>query len=275
MNRGTGENDPFDADARHEHMDREHHAYDGAERVGGVDEADGALTCAATHELTREQRQRHPRTEARRDHDERCDQLADDVESDIAARGAREAVQEPGHEIEREAVCRQGECGAGTHEHHDAGKVGRRIPDALDLSPHIESTQREAQDERAQHELERVGRAAEDQAQHPDPAELVHERGGAGEAGGECEPAGPRVMARAHHRRDRVRAPGSGSPRSSAQIKSDERHIENSRDADRARQPDGVNQHETADEHTDRCAQAVGEVQGRPESPRADPASGG
>ncbi len=70
---GAAENHSFDTDARHEDMDREHHAQDGAEGIGRIDRADRALAGPSTHELACEERQCHACAEARRDHDERRD----------------------------------------------------------------------------------------------------------------------------------------------------------------------------------------------------------
>ena len=94
MDGRAGENDALDADERHQHVDRQQHADDRAERIGRIDRADGALAGAAAHELVRQQRQRHARAKGRRNHDQRGDQLADQVESDIAAARAREDARE-------------------------------------------------------------------------------------------------------------------------------------------------------------------------------------
>ena len=122
-----------------------------------------------------------------------------------------------------------------------------------------------------------MSRAAEHQAQHADPTELVHERGRARQAGREREPAGPRVFAQAYGDGERLRT----GFRLRAKLCPDhhgEQHVEQSRNADGARQADCVNQQETADEHADGRTQAVGEVQGRqsfpgPIRPAADDAT--
>ena len=93
---------------------------------------------------------------------------------------------------------------------------------SLDAPPHVQPAECQAEDEGAQHQLERMGRAAQYQAQHPDPADLVHERGRAGQERRDREPAGERVLARGARRRcgrvARLRVPSE--PRTAAQTTS-------------------------------------------------------
>ena len=68
------------AEQRQADVHREHHAGDRAERVGGVDLADRGFAGAAAQQRAGDERQRHAGAERRRQHDQRGDRLAREVE---------------------------------------------------------------------------------------------------------------------------------------------------------------------------------------------------
>jgi hypothetical protein len=104
--------------------------------------------------------------------------------------------------------------------------------------------------------------------QHADPADLVDERGRAGEERDDEHETPGRVPAAA-----RLDATGKGrggrAPRlriATGRDRPDQRRehqVDDAGDADRARKPERVDQDEAAREHADRRAQAVGEVEQR------------
>ena len=65
----------------------------------------------------------------------------------------------------------------------------RTVSAGVDASAHPQAAEGDSEDERREHELEGVRRAAEHERQHPDPADLVHEGGHAREAGDDEEQA--------------------------------------------------------------------------------------
>ena len=74
------------------------------------------------------------------------------------------------------------------------------------LRPDPERAQREAQDERGEHQLEGVRRAAQHQGEHADPVDLVDERGDGGPEAGEEEQRAQRLgrQPAGVHRRGRL-----------------------------------------------------------------------
>ena len=88
---------------------------------------------------------------------------------------------QPPHQRERLAV--EEERGERERPHRELQVRERphRRGEAVDPALDPETTERETEDERAEHELERVRGGAEDQRQHADPGHLVHEGRGAGD----------------------------------------------------------------------------------------------
>ena len=120
---------------------------------------------------------------------------------------------------------------------------------------------RMSENERRKHQLERVRRAAQNKAQHADPSDLVQERD---EPGSKCGPGEPTdAPIRASGRR-----PLSGAFRFAVSLSKQpddgrEHDIEQPRGQKRSRQPEQLDQHETADQDTNRCPEAIGEIEER------------
>jgi hypothetical protein len=181
VERRAGDDQPLQAEQRQAEMDGDQHAGDGAGRVGGVDLADGALARAAAQERHRNERQRHAGAERRREHHGQADGVAHHVEREIAALAARERLQRELHELEARHVHRQrGERGD-AHRHLHPAEQAHAVRRGLDAAPYPQAAEGDAENERRQHQLESVRRAAQHQREHADPADLVHERGQAGE----------------------------------------------------------------------------------------------
>ena len=109
------------------------------------------------------------------------DDVADQIEAGITCRAsASNALIVAAITSNSEAV---GRAASATprmrHEREHHGERARGLGNPVDASANPEPAERESQDERAEHELEGMGGTAEHQAQHPDPGDLVDERGDA------------------------------------------------------------------------------------------------
>ena len=243
-------------------MHGEHHADDRAQRVCRVDLSNGRLPGAAPKQRSGEKRQRHAGEKGRRQHHQRGDAGAGEIEHDVARAVAREALHQRLHQRERHVVQRQrGEGGDRHRDLHAAQQPLRRLR-RIDAPAHGQPAQRQAEDESGEHQLEGVGRSSEHERQHANPADLVNERGEAGEERrGEQQINGFPGLAACRLQSSSGRGPGDQPDEQSNE------DIEQARGAQRSRKPERSNHDETARENAERRAQAVGEVQHRDRFP--------
>ncbi len=241
-------------------MHCEHHPCDCAHGVRGVDAADRRLARAAAQERRGEKRQRHAGEESRGQHDQRADRAAREVEQRVAGVVARQALHQGFHQAESQVVDRQrGERGE-AHGELDPGERARRIR-GIDAAANGEAAERKAEDEGGEHQLERVRRGAQHERQHPDPDDLVDERGEAGEERHRNEQRrGLRAARRGEDRRQRA---GEEAHRRG------DGEIEHAGAAQRARQARPGDEDEAARQHAERAAEAVREVEHRHRLARA------
>jgi hypothetical protein len=130
--------------------------------------------------------------------------------------------------------------------------------DGINPAAYCQPPEREAEDEDREHQLERVCRGAEHEREHPDPADLVDERGKARQQRDRVEQPRRRLVVRGACRERRI-------PRRPRRHPDDrgEREVDRRRTAQRPRQADPLDQDEAARQHADGRAQAVGEIQHR------------
>ena len=180
---GTDYQGELEPDGRHQHVHGEQHAGDGAEGICGVHLADCALAAPAAQQHLCEKRQRHSCEESRREHHRERQRVAEQVEQRIGAVVALKHAEHPRHPVECPVVDEYRGERCQTHENlHQAGEA-HRVGEPVDAAADPQAAEREAGDEGREHQLERVERRAEHQRQHPDPDDLVDERGETGDEG--------------------------------------------------------------------------------------------
>ena len=172
---GTGDDQVLQAQQRHADVHGKKHANDGAHGIGAIDQTDAALPCPRAQQRVGDERQRHAGAQRCWQHDHGGDALAQQIEFGVASQSFGQHRQQRLHRIKAQVVERQRSQGRCAHQHlHPAQKCGGR-GDAINAPAHPQPTQRQAQDEGEQHQFEGVGGTAQHQAEHADPADLVHE----------------------------------------------------------------------------------------------------
>ncbi len=194
-------------------MHRQHHADDRAQRVGGIYPADAGLAMTGAQQGQREQRQRHAGKECRRKHHQHRDARAAQHEQVVAAVVARQHLHQRRYPLKAVGEHRQRGQRRQAHQHLRPAGPGHRIGDARAAPTDVQPTECQAQNERRQHQLERMQRGAERLIEQAHPADLVDETGRAAEKGrqqhhpGQAKPrpvAALRLRHRARHlRRER------------------------------------------------------------------------
>jgi hypothetical protein len=269
----------LEPDDRHEHQSRERDADDRSERVDRVHGADRPLAGPAGEQHARDQRQRHAGAEGRREHDGETDRVAQQQERRVPALVPLERLLDRRHPLEGGDVERQGRDRGEAHDPlHDAERA-HRVREAVGARAHPVRSKGQSEDERREHQLERVRRAPEHQRQHPNPRDLVDERGDGGtERDGEEEAPqrGPRCGVRGPWIALGMPLPSDLGPRTADRalllIIPPERllaedHHQTDDDVDRrggderARQPEPADQREAGEQDAARGAEAVGEVE--------------
>ena len=243
-------------------MHRECDAGNGAEGVCGVDHSNGAFTLAwRCVQDAGCQRQRHAGAKRGREHDQRRDPVTREVEQGVALIRLWQRVDQVGGEVEGQGVQRDRGNGGKTHRDLHITQQYPRVRHAVDPLAHPEATHCQAEDERRQHQFERVCGAAQRQRQHADPAHLVNE--------------GRRASHERHHQHQQhhrcqlttllaLRWLGAMDSRARHPCHQQcNRQVDHARSTHRAGQAKGGDQDETGGQHTDRTTQAVGKVQGR------------
>ncbi len=236
-------------------MHREHDAGDRTERIRCVDSPDRGLAGAVAQQRAGDERQRHPGAERRRQHHQRGDAAAGQVEERVAGVVFRQAAHQRFHQAESEVVHRQ-RCERGeAHDHLDPAEQPRRLRARVDSPAHRQAAEGEAENEGREHQLERVRRGAEHEDEHADPDDFVDERRQTGEEGHAEEQSRGRLRA--------ARSPEGGQRLCEQHHRAGDGEIQHARGAQGARQAEPADEEEGAGEHAARGAEAVGEVEHR------------
>jgi hypothetical protein len=126
VDQGADDEQPLEAEQRHERQAREGRADDRAERVHRVHAADRVLPGAAHVEGPRDEGQRHARAEGRREHHGEAQQVAREREQPIPLGRGIERLEQRDHPPERRDVDRQrGDREAAHDPLHDAERADR------------------------------------------------------------------------------------------------------------------------------------------------------
>ncbi len=284
VHRGAGDDDLAQAQQRHHQLHRRQHSGDAAERVHRIDPADGGLAAAVAQQGVGDQGQGGAGEEGHRQHQRQADCLRGEVEDDVAGFIALQGLEQRRHPVEGVSVQRDGEERRAAHGDLDPAEQAQRCGLALDAVADVEAAGGEAEDESRQHQLEGVGGRAQHQGQHAQPADLVEERGRAGEEGRRQEQGRRRRGGRARGGGRRGLAPGTGAPPQQPYA-GGQHEIDQAGGHDRTRQPRCRDQAVAADQHADGRTEAVGEVQpgqgparrggAEPHQPGADQGKGG
>ena len=260
----------LETDERQEHEPREHHADDRAERVRRIHDADRAFPIAPAHQHPRDERERHPCAKCRRKHHDETRDVARDSEEVVAPirdleraderRGPTEAGEIEGNRRE----CCEPHCAL-----HDAERA-HGIGKAIGARAYPARAEGKPEDECREHQLEGVRRAPEQQRQHPNPRDLVNERGDGGTEGddeqqareavghslGRCRRIANRLGLRRFLRSRYARAEARGAERDD-----EDDEVDRGRGDERERESAGSEEPEACEQHADCAAEAIGEVQ--------------
>ena len=257
---GTDHDQVLQTQQRHANVHGKKHADDGAHGVGAVDQTDAALPCPRAQQRVGDERQRHAGAQCCRQHDHRRDALAQQIEFGVASQSFGQHGQQRLHRIKAQVVERQRRQCRCAHQHlHPAQKRGGR-GDAINAPAHPEPAQRQAQDEGEQHQFEGVGGTAQHQAEHADPADLVHEGRDAGQGRNEEQQSQRHTgVVRGRCRRCALQF-GLAAGACQRCNRQGQRDVEAARQRNRSRQTQQTNQPEARTQHTERTAQAVGKV---------------
>jgi hypothetical protein len=112
---------------------------------------------------------------SRGDHDGQAEDVSRYRESEVAGIVAGEGGKERRDPIERGDVQRQSRHGEHAHGPLDDAQRAQGILQPVNPRPDPPGAKGKAEDERRQHELERVSGAPQHQSQHADPIDLVNE----------------------------------------------------------------------------------------------------
>ena len=259
---------------RKQHEAGQHDPDDRAERVRRVDDADRALAVAAAYQHSRDERERHARAESRREHHGETGDVAGEGK-EIVARVSRLQRADERRGPSESGQVKRDRCKRG--ESHRALYDAQRahwIREAVSARAHPPRPEGEPEDERREHQLERVRRAAEEERQHPNPRDFVDERGdGGSERDDQQEPRKPvrdhfgarrslgdEVRPRLSHWCD-VRRCGARPYTRSAERDDEYQKVDRGRSNERERQPSSGQQPESRQQYPDGAAEAVGEIE--------------
>ena len=176
VERATEREQPLETEQRQPEVHRAEHAGDRADRVRRVDGSDARLAVAALHEVKRDERQRRARAERGGQHDRHGDRVVPQVEDAVAVLVVRHVQHHPAHHVEALPVQEQGSQREHAHRHLQVREHAYRRCQPVDAALDPGPSQREPEDEGAQHQLERVRRRAQHEGEHAQPGDLVHER---------------------------------------------------------------------------------------------------
>ena len=265
---GADHEQPLHPDQRHQDQTGDAGADNRPQGVDGVDLTDRPLSRRALDQRPRDQRKRHPGADRRGQHDGETDRVPPHGIGQIPFVGVGEGGDERRHPSERRQVHRERGDGQRTHGELHASEQSHRVGGGIGATSDPPRAKGQSENERREHQLERMRRAAQHERQHPDPPDLVDE---AGQRGGEAHadqqpPAAignPRRQdnRRLIERKGEFRLP-TRRPDRDDHDEGDEQ-IDRCRGGERAGQTPRLHQPETGDENADRRAGAVGEVEHR------------
>ena len=150
-------------------------ADDRTERVHAVHRADGALAAARREQHAGDERERDAGAKGGRQHHRERNAVLGDGEEPVPLCCLVKTVDQRGHPAKRREVRRQRDDRQRAHRPLRHTECAHRVAKTIGTRAHPEGAEGEPQNERRQHELERVRGAAEHQRQHAHPADLVDE----------------------------------------------------------------------------------------------------
>ena len=161
------------AQRRQQNVARQQDTQDGSERVDGVERADGPPHAGLAADEGLAQDRQGSAHQGRRDHEDR----EDDHELDNAQRlvGGVEGALEPHVRARRKAQKCRHQCAVDADPDLEESVGADRVLNVGCPPGKQEATQRQPAHERRQHGRDRVNGMAEDQAEHPEPEDLVDE----------------------------------------------------------------------------------------------------
>ena len=158
VDQAAGQQGTFESEGRQSDMHREQHADDRADCICGVHPADRAFTRTTAKECTGDQRQRHSGTECRRQHDQRRNHLAAEIEQHVAGIRPRQPTHQPGHQFKAGVIDQQGRDCEQAHDDLYPAEQALGVGRGVDVAAHREAPKRQTQNEGREHQFERVGR---------------------------------------------------------------------------------------------------------------------
>ncbi len=160
---------------RDQHVRHQQHAGDRAHGIGRIQAADPRLAGATAQQRQGEQRQRHPGEERGRQHHRQRDAGAAQQVQAVATVGARQCLHQRRAPVERSGIGQQRQQGGHAHRHLGQGRGAQRVMQARRAALHPGAAKGQAEQERAQHQLEAVHGGPQHLVEQADPADFVDE----------------------------------------------------------------------------------------------------